>query len=187
MTSWRLRIPLALPSAANLREHWAQKARRVKAQRATMAAHLLSADVFGLERPPLPVSVSLTRVSPRTLDDDNAVAAMKAPRDEIARWLGVDDADPRVEWRYGQAKGAPREQALLVAIDPIVTPFRVRGFVLDQPPPDPTPRKAAQKAAGRVLGVEGLPTPVRRPKRVPRVRTAPAIGKRPTGRKTRTA
>lgn len=39
------------------------------------------------------------------LDDDNLRSALKAVRDGIAEKLGIDDRDPRVEWRYGQRKG----------------------------------------------------------------------------------
>lgn len=46
--------------------------------------------------------VAITRVGPRTLDDDNLVSACKAARDEIARWLGVDDGAPNIKWVYFQ-------------------------------------------------------------------------------------
>jgi hypothetical protein len=53
------------------------------------------------------VIVTLTRLAPRMLDDDNAIAGMKAVRDAVADCLVVLDNDPRVEWRYAQerAKG----------------------------------------------------------------------------------
>jgi len=37
--------------------------------------------------------VTLVRLAPRRLDDDNATAAMKGARDETAVWLRVDDGD----------------------------------------------------------------------------------------------
>lgn len=95
-------IPLALPSAPNQRLHWAAKARQVRAQRDATAWVLGSRP-----RPSLPVVVTLTRVSPRRLDDDNLRGAFKAVRDQVATWLGVDDADPRVRWDYDQRKGPP--------------------------------------------------------------------------------
>jgi hypothetical protein len=51
-------------------------------------------------RVPLPCTVQLTRVSPgRPLDaHDNLTGALKAVVDELARLIGVDDADPRVTW-----------------------------------------------------------------------------------------
>lgn len=56
------------------------------------------------ELPALPVIVTLTRVAPRALDDDNLAFAFKAIRDGAADALGVRDNDPRVSWRYAQAR-----------------------------------------------------------------------------------
>ena len=94
-------LSLRLPSTANLREHWATRARRAKSHRA--------AGRFAVSRlvecPPLPVTVTLVRVSPRRLDDDNLAAAFKAFRDGVADGLGVDDRDARIAWRYAQERG----------------------------------------------------------------------------------
>jgi len=60
-------------------------------------------------RPALPCTVLMTRIAPRKLDDDNLRGAFKAVRDQVAAWLGVDDADPRVTWAYAQERGAVRE------------------------------------------------------------------------------
>lgn len=66
----------------------------------------------------LPCVVTLTRISPRLLDDDNLRPALKAVRDGVADRLGVDDRDPRVEWRYAQRKGA--QKAVEVEMEGIV-------------------------------------------------------------------
>lgn len=95
-------IPMVLPSVANQRLHWAAKARQVKQQRNAVAWVL-----GNRPRPPLPVVVTLTRVAPRTLDGDNLQGAFKGVRDQVAAWLGCDDADPRVTWAYAQTKGKP--------------------------------------------------------------------------------
>lgn len=50
------------------------------------------------------VTITLTRMGPRELDDDNLAYAFKSIRDEVANWLGVDDADKRLSWRYAQVK-----------------------------------------------------------------------------------
>jgi hypothetical protein len=105
-------IPMRLPSAANLREHWAKKAKRVADQRRTVGAYL-----GGGPRPTLPVEVTLTRIAPRALDGDNLQHAFKGTRDEVARWLSVDDADPRVTWTYRQRKGGVGVQAVEVRLE----------------------------------------------------------------------
>lgn len=109
------RVPQLVPkgSGANQREHWAAKAARVKHERA-MARLVLSSRT----PPALPVVVTLTRCAPRLLDDDNAVGAMKAVRDEVAAWLGVDDRDPRVRFIVEQAKVPKLRQGTLIRVQP---------------------------------------------------------------------
>lgn len=51
---------------------------------------------------PLPAVVTLTRLGGKSLDGDNLQRALKAVRDVVAKWLGCDDADKRVRWRYRQ-------------------------------------------------------------------------------------
>lgn len=51
---------------------------------------------------PLPAVVTLTRLGGKSLDGDNLQRAMKAVRDVVAKWLGCDDADKRIRWRYRQ-------------------------------------------------------------------------------------
>ena len=91
-------LPIKLESTANLREHWASKYRRMKKQK--------QATII-IKKHPLPCVVEIVRIGKRTLDGDNLQNAAKAVRDGIAARLGVDDADPRVEWRYSQQKGEP--------------------------------------------------------------------------------
>jgi hypothetical protein len=64
----------------------------------------------------LPCVVTLTRIAPRALDDDNLRGALKATRDEVAAWLLVDDRDPRVTWTYAERRGAVREYAVEVSV-----------------------------------------------------------------------
>lgn len=94
-------MPLRVVSEANAREHWATKARRVKRQRAFIA---LVWAAQGHPRNRKPVSVTLTRLAPRTLDSDNLAGAFKAVRDEVALLCGFDDADPACTWLYGQER-----------------------------------------------------------------------------------
>jgi len=109
MTARTFELPLTVVSEANRRDHWATKSRRVRLHRNTAWA---LCPVF-----PLPCIVTLTRVAPRMLDDDNNVSAMKAIRDGIAKRLGVDDRSPLVVWRYGQKKGVACVVVSLEAID----------------------------------------------------------------------
>jgi hypothetical protein len=50
------------------------------------------------------VIVTLIACRHRLFDDDNSLAGLKPLRDSIARSLGVDDADKRVRWCYGQTR-----------------------------------------------------------------------------------
>jgi hypothetical protein len=93
-------IPLRTGRGLNGREHHMARARRVKAERQTTAWALV-----GKTAPPPPCTVLLTRVGPTNgLDDDNLAGSLKGVRDQVAVWLGVDDHDPRVQWRYAQRR-----------------------------------------------------------------------------------
>lgn len=101
-------LPLRIESVANRREHWTTKARRTK-------AHRLAA--LAVPQHPLPCVVTLIRVAPRKLDGDNLQSGFKALRDGIADRLGVDDADPRVTWKYDQVRGRAKEYAARVRVE----------------------------------------------------------------------
>lgn len=89
-------LPLRTKGPNNGHEHWRTVHRRRKRERAQAALVAPAAA--------LPCVVVLTRLSAGTLDDDNLRGALKAVRDGVADKLGVADNDPRVEWRYGQAR-----------------------------------------------------------------------------------
>lgn len=108
-------LDLFVPSAANLREHWAAKHRRVKREREM--AHLFLR-VRGGKFPDGYVGrvvVTLTRTGGKQLDDDNLRSAFKAVRDGVADWLGIDDGNERIEWRYEQRPGGKRQTIIEVA------------------------------------------------------------------------
>ena len=109
-------VPLAkaLPSANNLREHWARRAERVRGQRTWTAAHIRTQGAAFLREwrvmrgnEALRLACTLTRVAPRQLDSDNLQGAFKGIRDQVAEECGIDDGSPRWDWRYAQASGAP--------------------------------------------------------------------------------
>lgn len=104
-------LPLHTVSEANGREHWAKKSRRVREHRST-ACHTIRL----ARKPPVPVVVTLTRIAPRALDDDNLRGALKATRDGVADAFGLDDRDPRIKWRYCQERGQVRAYAVRVVV-----------------------------------------------------------------------
>lgn len=110
MTRVCVELPIKLPSIANLREHWAVRARRAK-------AHRRAALVVPVQNVRLPCVVILTRIAPRALDGDNLQRAFKSLRDGIADRLGVDDGDPAVTWQYAQTRSdRPKHYACMVEI-----------------------------------------------------------------------
>ena len=108
-----MKINWRLESSANLREHWRARAARARVTR-EMAWALCRVQPW-MEYP-AELRVTLKRVAPSAgLDDDNLAAAFKAVRDGIADKLGLrSDRDPRVSWRYEQARG---KWAVEVAIE----------------------------------------------------------------------
>lgn len=104
-------LPIKTISVMNAREHWSSRSKRAALHRAT-AKSVMSR--FGL--PALPVTVTMTRISTGTLDGDNLQSGLKAARDGIADWLGIDDADPRIKWVYAQQKGKRGDYGLIVEV-----------------------------------------------------------------------
>lgn len=104
-------IPIRIESVANKREHWSVRAKRAKAHR--MAGFCVP--IFEVR---LPCVVTLTRIAPRPLDDDNLSSGFKALRDGIADRFGLKDNDPRIQWRYAQERGKSKEYAARVSIEP---------------------------------------------------------------------
>ncbi len=101
-----VRLPVKVVSVMNAREHFMARARRAKAHRG-LAALMLR----GTRRKPpagVPVEVVMTRIAPRELDGDNNQAGCKALRDGVADWLGLDDNNPLVTWKYAQRRGPPK-------------------------------------------------------------------------------
>lgn len=102
-------------SESNARDHWSVKAKRVASQRT--AATLTLRPLVRLKMR-LPVVVTMTRISPGMLDDDNLRGALKAVRDGIADVFEVNDRDPRISWEYRQARGRGA-QSVRIQIAPL--------------------------------------------------------------------
>lgn len=108
----RVELPLKTVSLLNMREHF-----RVTAARKATHRQCVRLVMHGKTAPPMPVTVTLTRVSYGMLDEhDNLPSAFKHVVDELAVWLGVDDADKRVTWRYAQQKCARGGYGVIVEV-----------------------------------------------------------------------
>lgn len=94
--------------------HWSAKSKRRKTQREAVAWAFQNRPL-----PPLPVVVTLTRISAGSLDEhDNLRGSMKSIVDEIAKLYALPDKDPRFEWRYDQAKAKRGQYGVRVCIQP---------------------------------------------------------------------
>jgi hypothetical protein len=111
-------FPLETETESNAKGHWRPKAERAKKQRSDTFFHthavamslrtrLKSGTIRRIE-------VTLTRISPRELDDDNLASALKHVRDGVADALGVDDRDRRISWRCEQASGGRDTRAVRI-------------------------------------------------------------------------
>ncbi len=108
-------VPLRTGRGMNNREHHMQRHKRVKAER-QMVAWMLS---MHKPVPKVPCVVTITRVGPTSgLDQhDNLRGALKGPVDQVAEWLGVDDRDPRVTWKYEQRR--EKEWGVEIVVDEV--------------------------------------------------------------------
>ncbi len=99
-------VPIHTISEANKREHWTKGHTRHKRQKYAVRLTLLSNKL----PQKLPVVVTMTRLSPRTLDSDNLQSALKYIRDAVSEHFihdkapGRADDDPRFIWKYHQEK-----------------------------------------------------------------------------------
>ncbi len=106
--------PIRIESTPNLREHWAVRSKRASQHRNDTYFALKAAKAPHS----VPCTVTMTRIAPRELDDDNNTAGLKNVRDGVALWLALDDADKRITWVCKQAKRGVKDYSLLVEIVP---------------------------------------------------------------------
>jgi hypothetical protein len=98
-------IPVKLDAWTNLRGHWRTLEKR-KTKEKTVTSTVLSYQRL----PPLPIVVTLTRVGPRDLDDDNLPSAFKYVRDTIALVYGTHDGPSApITWHYSQRRARDDE------------------------------------------------------------------------------
>lgn len=112
-------IPIKTASLANLRLHWAAKARLVSKQRE--AARMLTRNALNGTLIPKRVRVTMERRAARRgnlLDTDNLASALKPTRDGIADALGIDDGDERTDWVCEQSRGH-QDWSVMVKIEEV--------------------------------------------------------------------
>lgn len=101
-------------------EHWTKKHKRHQTQKLLIQSYLNNR----IEGPiQLPCCVILTRIAPRSLDqDDNLPMSFKHYKDYIAdfiipnKQMGRADDSKEITWIYKQEKGIPKEYAIKVEI-----------------------------------------------------------------------
>ena len=118
----KITIPIRIHSEANLHQHWTKNHARHRKQRGAISL-FLGPHKDSIK---LPCIITMIRIGPRFIDDDNLVYSMKSCRDYIADLLipglamGRADADPRLKFEYGQEKGNVREYALRIEIGELI-------------------------------------------------------------------
>lgn len=116
-----IEIPVRLVSLLNTREHHMARARRAKQQRSLARlqtiARLCRSPLWARVANGCGIVVTITRIGPRELDDDNLAGSAKHVRDGIADALGIDDGSDLVTWLYAQSKGFPHEYGCQVRIE----------------------------------------------------------------------
>lgn len=123
-------LPIKTVSEANCSEHWAIKSKRHKMQQFLIrSAYSHESLAIGL-----PCVITMVRLSPRSLDDDNLTTSFKFIRDELSQcilrikqkwhknrrgaWIplkGRHDNDPRITWQYRQEKS--KEPGIRIEIE----------------------------------------------------------------------
>lgn len=98
--------------------HWRTRHRRGKVQR-ELAYYALKHALVTPASLPLPLTITLTRIGRRLMDNDNLISSMKHIIDGVTEFI-LDcpgeghryDNDPRLTWHYAQRKGGVRQYAV---------------------------------------------------------------------------
>lgn len=118
-------VPVEVISEANAKgkeRHWAAKGRRVKGQRGMAYAKCLQHLGCKPKDTPLPGNFTITLIRimvgrQRPYDGDNLQNALKAVRDGIADYLGIDDGSNRLKWLYEQERGSGERGWVRVSVE----------------------------------------------------------------------
>lgn len=114
-----IEAPIRIKSQANLRQHWRYKSLEKQKNLRTLKAFMPPSSSL----PTLPVKITLIRIAPRFIDDDNLQFAMKEFRDFIADALipglqtGRADNDKRLTWCYDQHQEEPKKYSIKIVIE----------------------------------------------------------------------
>lgn len=128
--------PVRIESEMNRRDHWTGRRKRFiqqhrdtslvwlgyrAAKRASVDATLMA--IHSSKE----IIVTLTRIAPRRLDTDNLASGFKGVRDFIAQTiLFENDGSERIDWRYHQERGKPKEYSVRIEI--IANELRPKGL-----------------------------------------------------------
>lgn len=105
-------------------EHWTKTKKRHDNQKLLVRASMKH---YLFEEIPRPCIVTMTRISPRQMDDDNLIQAFKWIKDELASIIidqfkqfrpGTCDNNNKISWEYKQKKGKVRQYAFKIEIEP---------------------------------------------------------------------
>ena len=113
----RFEIPVKTVSESNLREHWRARMTRSRGQRQLSMLATRQAVRCLIFTASQKFVITITRIGARKLDGDNLANSQKHVRDGIADALGIDDGSDRLDWRYAQRRGKPREYSVEVQIE----------------------------------------------------------------------
>lgn len=99
-------IPLQTARGQNNREHHYTRYRREQREKWAVGMFLGRYQRPAVELGRGHLVVLLTRVAPSEgLDSDNLSGSLKAVRDAVADWLGIDDKSELVRYEYAQERG----------------------------------------------------------------------------------
>ena len=98
---------------------WRGKYQRIKKQRLVTYQYCTQ---YWTPVPPLPITITLTRLSPGTLDEDSLLLAASPCRDGVADWLfgelgRGEDRREGLMWRYAQTHGGPGYYAVRIELE----------------------------------------------------------------------
>ncbi len=103
-------------------EHWAVAKKRHDTQKLLIRTHM---NYYLFQEIPRPCIVTMTRIAPRMMDEDNLIQAFKWIKDELASIIidefkefkpGTCDNNKKIFWEWKQEKGHVRQYAIKIQI-----------------------------------------------------------------------